>query len=125
MYCSITGWGQTGPWAQRRAYAPLVHAEVGTIEASARLRAGPAAQEVLQSADVHGGLAAVTAVLSALLLRGRTGKGQHLDCTLAEAQLYVNDQVANDLAGWTGMRAHGHLDLPGRARWPTATSPAW
>jgi crotonobetainyl-CoA:carnitine CoA-transferase CaiB-like acyl-CoA transferase len=50
VYCSISGWGQDGPWAQRRAYAPLVHAEAGRIELAARLRGTPPQQEV----HVHG-----------------------------------------------------------------------
>src|SRR5690349_5776660 len=38
VYCSVTGWGQDGPWRERAAYAPVVHAEAGTIEMSGRLR---------------------------------------------------------------------------------------
>lgn len=105
IYCSITGWGQTGPWAQRRAYAPLVHAEAGTIEMAARLRGGPPVQEVHQHADLQAGTAAAQAVLAALFQRERTGAGQHLDVSMAEALLFVNDQLATDLAGYTGERA--------------------
>ena len=41
VYCSISGWGQDGPWANRQAYAPLIHAEAGRIELAARLRDEP------------------------------------------------------------------------------------
>ncbi len=112
VYCSITGWGQTGPWVDRRAYAPLVHAEVGTLEVAARVRGEAPRGEVHQQADVHGGLSAVTAILAGLLLRDRTGVGQHLDCTLAESHLFVSDQVSLDLAGYDGMQMMDTWNFP-------------
>ncbi|GMU79523.1 MAG: hypothetical protein AMXMBFR46_23130 [Acidimicrobiia bacterium] len=100
VYCSISGWGQEGPWSDRRAYAPLVHAEAGRIELAARLRDAPAQQEVHQHGDVNTALIATSAILGALLQRERTGEGRHLDVALAEALLYTDEWSSTDLHGY-------------------------
>ncbi len=104
IYLSISGFGQGGPWVDRRAHAPLLHAEAGTIEAAARLRAAPPVPEVHQHADLYSGYMAVTAVCAALYQRDRTGEGQHLDVALAEALVYASDQVVFDVLGYEGPR---------------------
>ncbi len=104
VYCSISGFGQDGPWADRRGHAPRLHAEGGTIEAAARLRRAPPVPEVQQHADVYSGLVAVGAVCAALYQRERTGAGQHLDVAIAEALVYASDQAAIDLLGYAGPR---------------------
>jgi CoA:oxalate CoA-transferase len=97
VYCSISGWGQDGPWRDRRAYAPLIHAEVGTLDFSARVRARPPEQEVHVHGDVYPALLAANAVLAALLQRATTGVGQHLDIAMAEVLPYVDEWTAVDL----------------------------
>ncbi len=52
VYCSISGYGQTGPWSDRRAYAPVVHGESGLLASNARLHASPVRQEALSHADI-------------------------------------------------------------------------
>ena len=99
VYCSVSGWGQTGSWSQRRAYAPLVHAEAGRIELAARLRGVPPQQEVHVHGDVYPGLIAASAVLGALYQRERTGRGQHLDVAMAEVLVYADEWSSTDLAG--------------------------
>jgi crotonobetainyl-CoA:carnitine CoA-transferase CaiB-like acyl-CoA transferase len=108
VYCSITGWGQQGPWRERRAYAPLLHAEVGTIDFAARVRGRPPEQEVRVHGDVYPALVAANAVLAALLQRASTGVGQHLDVAMGEVMPYVDE--------WTGVdlqRARGYDDSDG------------
>lgn len=98
VICSITGWGQRGPWAQRRSYAPLAHAEVGALERTMRRRGRARPEsEVNQYADVHTALLAANAVLAALVERHVTGAGQHVDVCLAEAATYTDEWVATDL----------------------------
>ena len=104
VYCSVTGWGQDGPWRDRPAYAPLVHAEAGTIEMTARLRGAPPEQEVQVHGDVYPGVMAANAVLAALLQRVASGRGQHLDVAMGEVMLYVNDWAALELQGYDGDR---------------------
>ena len=99
IYCSISGWGQQGPWAQRRAYAPLIHAETGLLELSARLRRRAPEQEVHVHADLNTGFFALSAILAALYQRSVTGQGQHLDVAMAEVSAYTDDWAAVDCVG--------------------------
>lgn len=104
VFCSITGFGQTGPWVHRRAHAPMMHAEAGTIEMAARLRGAEPLQEIHQHGDLYAGFLSVSAVLAALFQREHTGTGQHLDIAMAETLIYANDQAGNDLSGYEGER---------------------
>ncbi len=100
VYCSVTGWGQEGPWRERRAYAPLVHAQAGTLEMAGRLRGRQPEQEVHVHGDTYPALLAANAVMAALLQRSRTGAGQHLDIAMAEVLLYVNEWASVELQGY-------------------------
>ncbi len=104
VFCSITGFGQTGPWSHRKAHAPMMHAEAGTIEMAARLRGAAPLQEIHQHGDLYAGFLSVSAVLAALYQREHTGTGQHLDIAMAETLIYANDQTGNDLSGYDGPR---------------------
>jgi crotonobetainyl-CoA:carnitine CoA-transferase CaiB-like acyl-CoA transferase len=104
VFCSITGFGQTGPWTHRRAHAPMMHAVAGTIELAARLREGEPLQEIHQHGDLYAGFISVSAVLAALYQREHTGTGQHLDIAMAETLVYANDQAGNDISGYDGPR---------------------
>ena len=97
IVCSVTGWGQTGPWRDRKAYAPMVHAQAGLIEMASRLRGRPAEQETQIHGDVYAAIFAACAVLSALHQRGRTGQGQALDVAMAHALLYANEWAGVEL----------------------------
>jgi crotonobetainyl-CoA:carnitine CoA-transferase CaiB-like acyl-CoA transferase len=104
VYCSVNGWGSDNSWSQRRAYAAMVQAEVGRVELDARLRGAPPEQSVHVDGDITPGLLAVTAIVSALFQRERTGKGQHLDVSMAEALVYTDEWTTTDLVGWDGPR---------------------
>jgi CoA:oxalate CoA-transferase len=97
VYCSVSGWGQRGPWRERRAFAPLVHADIGTLELAARHRDRRPEPEVNQHGDVYPAVVATSAVLAALLQRVTTGRGQHLDVAMGQAAFYVNEWAATDL----------------------------
>ncbi|HVM63710.1 MAG TPA: CaiB/BaiF CoA-transferase family protein [Acidimicrobiales bacterium] len=112
VYCSISGFGQDGPWADRRGHAPRLHAEGGTIEVAARLRHTAPVPEVQQHADVYSGFVAVGAVCAALYQRERTGEGQHLDIAIAEALVYASDQAAIDLLRYDGPREFDSWTYP-------------
>jgi CoA:oxalate CoA-transferase len=100
VYCSISGWGQDGPWANRKAYAPLIHAEAGRIELAARLRDAPPQQEIHVHGDINAAMSAASAVLAALFQAERTGCGQHLDVSLAEALVYTDEWSSTDVYGY-------------------------
>lgn len=97
VYASITGYGQTGPWADRRAYAVVVHAEAGLIEGGARWRSdaagapSPMVQDGMSHADVYAGLSCASGILAALFARERTGRGDHVEVAMADAMVFVND----------------------------------
>jgi CoA:oxalate CoA-transferase len=102
IYCSISGYGQTGPWKTRRAYAPVVHGEAGLLASTARLHEAPVRQEAMSQADIQSGLMAMGAIGTALFDRERTGLGQHLDISLADVSVYTNEFSAPELSGQVG-----------------------
>jgi crotonobetainyl-CoA:carnitine CoA-transferase CaiB-like acyl-CoA transferase len=102
IVCSITGWGQDGPWAGRPAYAPMVQAEAGTLAMGGELRGAEMRGETMQHADLYAGMMASQAVLSALFHRERTGEGQHLDVAMGEALVYVNEHASAQVGGYPG-----------------------
>jgi crotonobetainyl-CoA:carnitine CoA-transferase CaiB-like acyl-CoA transferase len=106
VYCSITGYGQDGPAAGRRAYAPVMHAEMGLMEFTARKLGLEVQPEAVSHADLYTGLQATIAVLAALLQREHTGEGQHIDVSMAEVMLQATEWTAVELAGGEGARFH-------------------
>jgi CoA:oxalate CoA-transferase len=112
VYCSINGWGTDNSWSQRRAYAAMVQAEAGRVELDARLRNAPPEQSPHVDGDITPGLLAVTAVVSALFQRDRTGQGQHLDVSMAEALVYTDEWTSTDLAGYDGPRIPDTWNYP-------------
>jgi crotonobetainyl-CoA:carnitine CoA-transferase CaiB-like acyl-CoA transferase len=89
IYCSISGYGQTGPAAERAAYAMIVHAESGFDRSLMRYagdRDRPATGAVFV-ADILGGIFGYSAIQTALVQRGRTGQGQRIDVALMDCML--------------------------------------
>jgi CoA:oxalate CoA-transferase len=102
IVCSISGWGQDGPWAERPAYAPMIQAEAGTLAMGGKLRKGKLRGETMQHADLYAGMMACQGILAALFHRHSTGLGQHIDVSMAEALLYVNEHASAEFAGYDG-----------------------
>lgn len=97
VYASISGFGQRGPDARRRAYADIVHAEMGMTEMLGRGDHPP--DTPFNHADTYTGLECLAGVLAALYQRERTGRGQHIDVAMAETCLAVNEWAARELGG--------------------------
>jgi crotonobetainyl-CoA:carnitine CoA-transferase CaiB-like acyl-CoA transferase len=91
IYCSISGFGQTGPWRERPAFAHVINAFSGMMHLDQGEHAAPSSSN-LQAADVLAGTHASTAIVSALLRKSRTGKGAHIDVSMLEA-LVAADSV--------------------------------
>ncbi len=90
VYCSISGFGQQGPNAQRPAYAPIIHAASGFDLAQVRYQGGGTpANTATYTADVFGGMSAFAAIQSALFHRERSGRGQYIDMSLIDAMLNI------------------------------------
>ena len=90
VYCSITGFGQTGPYATRAGYDFLIQGIGGLMSITGRRDGEPGAgpQKVgVALTDVLTGLYATTAILAALAHRAQTGEGQHIDLALLDVQV--------------------------------------
>ncbi len=94
VLCSISAFGQTGPMAQRAGHDIGFLARAGLSWHLGRQGQGPLPLGVLVG-DVGGGSwPAVTGILAALLQRGRTGRGQHVDIAMADGALWMNSLAA-------------------------------
>ncbi len=90
VYCSITGFGQEGPAAGRAGYDLLIQATGGLMSLTGRADGEPGAGPLkvgVALVDVITGLYASNAILAALIERNRSGRGQHLDVALFDAQV--------------------------------------
>ncbi|MBI3529970.1 MAG: CoA transferase [Betaproteobacteria bacterium] len=87
IYCSITGFGQTGPYAERAGYDPIAQAMCGmmSVTGEAEDRPGTTPQRVgVAVVDLMSGQYSVIGILAALLHRKETGEGQHIDIGLLD-----------------------------------------
>ena len=100
IYAAITGYGQDGPWSDRRAYAPLIAAEVGFLGLFALFRHLEVKQEVYSHADLYTALECLSAINAALFQRERTGLGNRIDVSMAEAMLCLNEFSGPILSGF-------------------------
>jgi crotonobetainyl-CoA:carnitine CoA-transferase CaiB-like acyl-CoA transferase len=89
IYCSISGYGQTGPSAERPAYAPVIHAASGYDMAHLAYQPGRNRPDYcgIYHADVVTGTYAFGAIASALYQRETTRRGQHIDVSMLESML--------------------------------------
>jgi CoA:oxalate CoA-transferase len=89
VYCSISGYGQTGPSAELPAYAPVIHAASGYDMAHLAYQPGRNRPDYcgIYHADVLTGVYAFGAISAALYQRQLTGKGQHIDVSMLESML--------------------------------------
>jgi len=97
VHASISGYGATGPWADRRAYASVIGAESGMTRMQGESRGGDFANDPWSHADVYTALETSSAVLAALFQRERTGRGEHIDVSMAGTMLYVNEHTHDQL----------------------------
>jgi crotonobetainyl-CoA:carnitine CoA-transferase CaiB-like acyl-CoA transferase len=86
IYCSITGFGQTGPYAARAGYDYLVQGMAGIMSITGE-PAGEPVKVGVAIADVMTGMHATVAILAALHHRDRTGEGQHIDLALLDSTI--------------------------------------
>ena len=91
VYCSISGYGQTGPSAELPAYAPVIHAASGYDMAHLAYQPGRERPDYcgIYHADVFAGTYAFGAIASALYQRSRTQLGQHIDVSMLESMLML------------------------------------
>jgi crotonobetainyl-CoA:carnitine CoA-transferase CaiB-like acyl-CoA transferase len=86
VYCSITGFGQDGPYAKRAGYDFMIQA-MGGIMSVTGPETGTPYKVGVGIADIMCGMYAANAIQAALIYRERSGKGQYIDCALFDSQL--------------------------------------
>jgi len=103
IYCSITGFGQDGPYQDRAGYDFLIQGMSGLMSVTGPPDGAPGAGPYkvgIPVTDLATGLYATIAILAALHHRERTGEGQHIDCALLDTQLaLLANQASNYLNG--------------------------
>lgn len=113
IYCSITGFGQTGPYAHRAGYDFIIQGMSGLMSVTGEPDGQPQKVGVAVT-DIFTGVYSATAILAALVQRGRTGLGQHIDMALLDvATSIMANQALNYLTTGTppGMMGNAHPNL--------------
>ncbi len=83
IVCDISGYGEDGPYRDKKAYDLLIQSEAGFLSITGTPETPSKAGNSV--ADIAAGMYAYTNILSALLLRGKTGQGSHIDVSMLEA----------------------------------------
>ena len=98
VYCSITGFGQSGPYAHKAGYDAMIQGEGGLMSLTGE-PAGSPMKVGVAVIDVMTGLYSANAILAALMARNHTGQGQHIDIALLDVQVAtLANQAMNYLA---------------------------
>jgi crotonobetainyl-CoA:carnitine CoA-transferase CaiB-like acyl-CoA transferase len=128
VYCSITGFGQTGPYAPRAGYDFLIQGMGGLMSVTGRVdgEAGAGPQKAgVALVDVMTGLYATIAVQAALAERANSGRGQHIDLALLDVQIAcLANQAASYLVSGAVPKRMGnaHATIVPYQDFPTADS---
>lgn len=121
IYCSITGFGQDGPYAARAGYDLMIQAMSGMMSITGAPEGAPMRVGVALT-DLFTGVYASSAILAALHVRQTTGQGQHIDMALLDVGMAI---LANQAAGYlaTGnapmRQGNGHPSLAPYQDFPT------
>jgi crotonobetainyl-CoA:carnitine CoA-transferase CaiB-like acyl-CoA transferase len=108
IYCSVTGFGQTGPYASRAGYDFLIQGMSGYMDVTGEPDREPQKVGVAVS-DLFTGLYGVIAIQAALLHREQTGRGQHIDLALFDTMgAMLANQAMNYLASGVAPRRMGN-----------------
>jgi crotonobetainyl-CoA:carnitine CoA-transferase CaiB-like acyl-CoA transferase len=113
VYCSVTGFGQTGPYAKRAGYDFLIQGMSGIMSITGEPDGSPQKAGVA-IADLFTGLYGAIAIEAALIERERTGRGQHLDLSLFDSMsAMLANQAMNYLASGKSPKRMGnaHVNL--------------
>jgi glutaryl-CoA transferase len=113
IYCSITGFGQTGPYAHRAGYDFIIQGMSGLMSITGEPDGQPQKSGVAIT-DIFTGIYSVSGILAALHQRASTGKGQHIDMALLDVAVAVTaNQAMNYLTTGTppGRMGNAHPNL--------------
>lgn len=114
VYCSISGFGQNGPYATRPAYDMIVQALSGGMSLTGEVGGRPV-RSGTPIGDLNAGQSAATSILAALWERERSGAGQAIDISMLDVQIamlsYLGEYylISGDMPGLQG---RGHMSIP-------------
>ena len=126
VYCSITGFGQDGPYAPRAGYDLMIQAMSGMMSITGRADEAPGGGPLrvgVALTDLFTGVYACSAILAAIEVRHRTGEGQHIDMALLDVGMAI---LANQAGGFLNTGAvpqrmgNSHPSLAPYQDFPTA-----
>ncbi|MFW6126497.1 MAG: CaiB/BaiF CoA transferase family protein [Chloroflexota bacterium] len=127
VYCSVSGFGQSGPDSERPAYDPLVQARSGIMMATGEPDGWPVRQ-VTSLVDMTASLYASSAILASLLHREKTGKGQRIDVSLMDSAVSAMGYYLTHYS-FTGKRPQrvgsGHATWAVFQAFDTKDGPVW
>ncbi len=115
VYCAISGFGQTGPYAKRPALDVIVQGMGGIMSITGEGPGRPPVRPGASMGDITAGLYAAVAILAALRERDRSGRGQMLDISMLDCQLAVQENA------FTRYFATGEVPQPLGTRHPVFT----
>ncbi len=108
IYCSISGYGRTGPYAEHPGYDAILQAEGGMMSITGPVD-GPPSRVGIPIIDITSGMFAATAILAALRARDLTGEGQLVDISLFDAHIaLLSNAASNYLVGGEPPRRLGN-----------------
>jgi formyl-CoA transferase len=108
VYCSISGYGRTGPFAERPGYDAILQAEGGIMSISGP-EEGPPSRVGISIVDISTGMFSTIAILAALRARDITGEGQLVDMSLLDSNVALLANIAsNYLIGGAAPRRYGN-----------------
>ena len=113
IYCSVTGFGQDGPYAHRAGYDYIIQGMSGLMSVTGE-KGGQPQKVGVAVTDIFTGMYAATAILAAIHQRNTTGRGQHLDLSLLDvASAITANQAMNYLTTGTppGLVGNAHQNL--------------
>jgi itaconate CoA-transferase len=106
IVCDISGYGDSGPYAQKKAYDLLIQSEAGILSVTGTPESP--AKVGVSLTDIGTGMYAYSGILAALLQRGRTGKGSRVEVTMFEAMVeWMNHPLMYEHFGQRKMQRYG------------------
>jgi formyl-CoA transferase len=125
IYCSITGYGQTGPHSDRPGYDFIIQAEGGIMSITGPAD-GPPMKVGVAIVDLTAGMLATIAILAALHERQQSGQGQHIDLSLLDSQVaWLANVGSNYLISGNRPRRYGNAHPNIVPYEPFPTSDGW
>ena len=114
IYCSISGFGQTGPYKKRKAYDSIIQAVSGVMAITGEPEGAPL-RSGLMFGDLTGSLYAFSSILTSLYAREKTGKGNYIDLSMADALISLYSTNAAEFLAVEKLPVRGGSENPGRS----------